>query len=171
MNGHLLWKIYSLLVLNCYAPMSKGDERIFSKSSLNIIFNFMERNLTDAGEIPEALILTRCLIIVQISLRLTPLFFVEKCRPLCNAYRQVYACKYNDRFSNTIVNLMYSFNLHIFWWMQKVMEQVNSCKWPGNQADGFYAANAGTDISEKLKIKFRLTCCRCINSLHNVFPR
>ena len=27
-----------------------------------------------------------------------------------------------------------------------------------------------TDISEKLKIKFTLTWCRCSNSCHNVFP-
>ena len=34
------------------------------------------------------------------------------------------------------------------------MQLVNSCKSYRNQADGFYAADAWTDISEKLKINF-----------------
>ena len=50
------------------------------------------------------------------------------------------------------------------------MQVVNFCKSYGNQADGFYATNAWTDISEKLKIKSTLTWCQCINSLYNVFP-
>ena len=50
------------------------------------------------------------------------------------------------------------------------MQVVNSYKSYGNQANGFYAANAWTGISEKLKIKFTLTWWRCINSLYNVFP-
>ena len=33
----------------------------------------------------------------------------------------------------------------------------------------FYAANAWTDISKKLKIKFTLTWCRCITTFNNVF--
>ena len=41
---------------------------------------------------------------------------------------------------------------------------IPSCKLYRNQADSFYAANAWTDISEKLKIKFTW-----ISSLHNAF--
>ena len=49
------------------------------------------------------------------------------------------------------------------------------CSWsiPENRMEikpvGFFAANAWTDISEKLKIKFTLVWCWCINSLHDVF--
>ena len=65
---------------------------------------------------------------------------------------------------------MHSSNLHIL-----LVDALRMCSWSipasyGNQADDFYAANAWTDVSEKLKIKFTLTWCRCKNSLHNVFP-
>ena len=49
------------------------------------------------------------------------------------------------------------------------MYLVDSCELRENQADGFDAANAWTDISEKLKIKLTLVWCRCVNSLHTVF--
>ena len=54
--------------------MPKGDEcTFFRQLSLNIIDNFMEWNLTDSREILETLILTRCLYLVQIPLRLASL--------------------------------------------------------------------------------------------------
>ena len=36
------------------------------------------------------------------------------------AYRQVCACKSNGRFLHTKIDLMHSFNLHIFWWIYKL---------------------------------------------------
>ena len=65
---------------------------------------------------------------------------------------------------------MHSFNLHIYFGgFIRYMSLVNSCKSYGNQADGFCAANAWTDISAKLKIKLTLARYWCIcNSLHNV---
>ena len=40
------------------------------------------------------------------------------------------------------------------------MQLVISCKFDGYQIDGFYAANAWSDVSKKLKIKFAFTRCR-----------
>ena len=43
-----------------------GKRHFFFKSSLNIIVNFIELDLTDSDEILETLFLTRCLNLVQI---------------------------------------------------------------------------------------------------------
>ena len=87
----------------------------------------------------------------------------SKVSVIAYAYRQISAKKSNGRFSTQKSTWCTHSIFHILWWM------VNSCKSYGNQADGFYAANAWTDVSTKLKIMFTLTWCRCINLLHNVF--
>ena len=85
-------------------------------------------------------------------------------------YRQVYACKSNGHFfrhknqHDALIQFAY---------ILVDLYGIHSWSIPVNRMEikpiVFYAANAWTDISEKLKIKFTLVWCRCINSLHNVF--
>ena len=60
---------------------SKCDNVILFKSSLNIIVNFIEWDLTDSDEIIETLFLTRTNV-MAIGLTVTK-SFAEKCRSLC----------------------------------------------------------------------------------------
>ena len=150
----------------------KATYVIFSKLSFTISDNFMKRNLTESSKILETLILARCLNLVQSSWRLASLLQNHSRKSVGHGVRlSASLCMENNgRFLDTKINLMVSSNLHIFWWMYKVYMQVlNFCKLYGNQ-DGFYGANAWTDISGKLKIKLTLTWWRCINSLYIMFP-
>ena len=93
---------------------------IFFKSSLNIIVHFIECNLTDSDEILETLFLTRCLNLLQISWRLASLLqnhLRKKCRSLCTVIVKCVQSKVMAAFLDTKINMMHSFNLHIFWWV------------------------------------------------------
>ena len=84
------------------------------------------------------------------------------------AYRQDYACKSNWRCVQTQKSTWCTDVICVYFsWCIKRIQLVNSCKSYGNQTGGFYAANASTDKSKKLKINFVLTWCRCFNSLNN----
>ena len=69
--------------------------------------------------------------------------FAEKCRSLCTLIGECVHAKVMAAFLDSKINMMHSFNLHIFWWMYMVYVTGQSY---GNQADGVHAANASTDI-------------------------
>ena len=136
---------------------------IFSKLSLNIIINFMEWNLTDSGEILETLISTRCLNFVQISWRLASLVQSHSWKSVGHCVR-LSACKSNGFFFG------HKNQLDALCKFTYILVDVESiCSWPipvnriQIKPTVFYAANAWNDMREKLKIKFTLTWCRCIN--------
>ena len=99
-SGYFLGQIYWLMALTRYAPRSKGDERNFSKLSLNIIVNFMEWNLTDSNEILAIFIKHVVLISYKFHGDWPHCYKTirGKVSVIVYAYGQVYACKSNGRF-------------------------------------------------------------------------
>ena len=134
----------------------------FSKLSLNIIVNFMEWNFTHSGEILETLIVAHFLNLVRISWWLASLLQNHSQRSVGHCVRlSASLCK--RKWCTHLICIYVCGCI-------RYMQLANSCKLYWSQADGFHARSAWTEISEKLKIKFTLTWCWCINSLYNVFP-
>ena len=145
---------------------------IFLKTSLNIIINFIEWDLTDSDEILETLFLTRCLKLVQISWRLASLLQKHSRKRVGHCVRlSASVCMQSNgrcfRHKNQHDALIQ------FAYISVDLYGIGSWSIPVNRMEikpmVFYAANAWTDISEKLKIKFTLVWCRCVKSLQSVF--
>ena len=103
----------------CTGVLNAVSVIILFKSSLNISVNFIEWDLTDSYENLETLFLTRCLNLVQFFWRLASPF-AEKCRPLCTLIGKCVHAKVMAAFLDTKINMIQSFNLHIFWWIYMV---------------------------------------------------
>ena len=107
----------------CTGVLNAVSVILFFKSSLNIIVNFIEWDLINSDVILETLFLTRCLNPVKkfmaIGLTVTKPF-AKKCRPLCTLIGKCVHAKVMAAFSGTKINMVHSFNLHIFWWIYMV---------------------------------------------------
>ena len=89
--------------------------------------------------------------------------FAKKCRLLCTPFGKSMDVKVMAFFFQTQKSTWCTHSICIiFSGCIKYMKVVNSCKLYGNETNGFYAANASTDINAKLKLKFTLTWCPCI---------
>ena len=146
-----LRKIYGLWTLTRCAPGSKhakGDMRNF----FNIKFEHSRWFHGVKFEIFKTLFSTHWLNLVQISWRLASLLqnhsreSVGHCVRLSAMHATVMAAFIDPKSTWCTHPACIHFGR-----CTKYMQLVNSCKLYENQADRFYAANAWTDISEKLK--------------------
>ena len=149
----------------------KATNVFFSKLSLNIIVNFIDWNLTDSGKIFETVILICCLNLVQISCRLLSLFQNHSRKSvIVYVNRQIYASKGNGHFLETKINLMHSFNLHIFWWMYKVYV-AGQFLWIVQKSSRRFLCSKYLNLHKwDIENQIYARVMPDFNSLHNVFP-